>query len=92
MTKHYVTFGQVHRHTIGNKIFDKDCVARFDAPDATVGRQTAFDLFGGVFCFEYHGHEWERQEERNLSYFPRGYVDIDLGPNYAPPHNSLRVE
>jgi len=82
MTKHYVTFGFGHTHSIVGRALDKDCVARFDAPDAETGRRIAFDLFGPVFCFEYHGKEWEEDEAHNMSYYPRGYVDIALCPAY----------
>lgn len=90
MTKHYVTFGQVHTHRIGRKTFDADCVARFDAPDAATGRLIAEDLFSSVFCFDYHGEQWEKDETRNMSYFPRGYVDVPLAPGYSPPRDYRR--
>jgi hypothetical protein len=68
--KQYVTFGQNHRHEINGKVFDRNCVATYDAPDMDEGRKMAFDLFGRKFCFHYS------DEEPNMSYFPRGFVEV----------------
>ena len=73
MKKHYVTFGQDHRHIIDNVIFDKDCVAVFETETSTKGREEAFRLFGAKFCFEYHGDEFNQE---SLRYFPLGFVEV----------------
>jgi len=39
--KTFVTFGQVHKHEIDDKLFDKDCVAIVDGD-----RERVFELFG----------------------------------------------
>ena len=64
--KTYVTFGQLHVHQIGNKIYDKDCVAVISG-----GREKVFELFGDQFCFEYPEGNWDEDE---MKYYPRGYI------------------
>ena len=70
----YVTFGQVHRHEINGKVFDKDCVARIKCDGPVDGREKAFAAFGPAFCFEYHEGEFD---PRSMKYFPRGFVDLE---------------
>lgn len=66
--KTYVTFGQIHRHEINGKIFDKDCVAVVDG-----NRDEVFRLFGPKFCFEYPEEHWD---DSKMKYFPRGYIEV----------------
>lgn len=66
--KTYVTFGQAHKHTIGDLVLDKDCVA---VVNGDVDR--VFSLFGPQFCFWYPERHWE---EEKLRWFPRGYVEV----------------
>ena len=53
--KHFITFGFDHRHVIGDRVFDKDCVCLIDSGsnDPGVGRQIAFDTFGREWSMEY---------------------------------------
>jgi hypothetical protein len=67
--KTYVTFGQVHVHSINGKTFDKDCVAVVNG-----NRDKVFEIFGGVFCFEYPEDTWNEEE---IKYYPRGYITVD---------------
>lgn len=76
MARHYVTFGQGHRHNIQGHVLDKDTVAVFDAPDYNTGREQAFKFFGPVFCTDYHDKEWDGQH--NAAHFPKGYVVLDV--------------
>lgn len=71
MKNHYVTFGQIHTHSVNGKTLDKDTVAVFKAADATDGREKAFKYFGDKFFTNYHGEQWD---EDSLLYFPKGYV------------------
>ena len=73
MAKHYVTFGQIHTHSIDGKTLDKDTVAIFEAEDQEKGRALAFEIFGDKFCFEYHEDRWDPE---NMMFFPKGYVEI----------------
>ena len=66
----YVTFGQTHRHEIGDQIFDKDCVAVIDG----VGLDTFTDikkLFGIKWAREFNELVWD--EKTQLPHYPRGY-------------------
>jgi len=75
----YVTFGQVHRHEIGDKVFDKDCVAVIKSESREDGREKTLALFGRKFSVDYFEKEWERDgetEEERMQYFPRGYIEV----------------
>ena len=67
----YVTFGQGHVHRVNGKTFDKDCVAVLDSDSAEEGRERAFAIFNGVFCFEYY------ETPPDMSYFPRGLINVE---------------
>lgn len=72
--KTYVTFGQDHLHSIGDKVFDKDCVAVIKADSEFRGREKAFEFFGRQFFATYPERLWN---EDNLKYFPRGYIEVE---------------
>ena len=72
--KTYVTFGQVHLHTIGAKTIDKDCIVVFDTPSEEEGRLKAFEFFGPKFCFTYTEEHWD--DSRMMPYFSRGYIEL----------------
>tara|TARA_R110000851_G_scaffold78000_5_gene172088 strand:+ start:22781 stop:23020 length:240 start_codon:yes stop_codon:yes gene_type:complete len=78
MPKHYVTFGQKHTHSINGKTLDKDTVAVFEVEYASEGTEKAFDTFNGEFCSDYFDEEWN---EKDLEYFPKGYVQLDVKIN-----------
>jgi hypothetical protein len=71
--KTYVTFGQVHVHSVNGKTFDKDTVAVIESESPEKGREIAFETFGDKFCFEYPEAHWEGKME----YFPKGYVNVN---------------
>lgn len=71
--KTYVTFGQVHTHSINGKTFDKDCVAVIDCESEEEGRELAFEIFNGVFCFSYYGKQFNFSD---LKHFPRGLIYV----------------
>ena len=75
MGRHYVTFGQSHVHELDGEIYDKDCVAVYEADSYASGRERAFVLFGDKFFTDYHGEQWD--EDKMLKFFPRGYIDVD---------------
>ena len=72
--KTYVTFGQVHAHSISGITFDKDCVAVINCKNKQEGREKAFEYFDGKFCFEYHESEFD---VTSLVYFPRGLIEVN---------------
>ena len=71
MNNHYVTFGQIHVHSIDGITIDKDTVAVFKAEDAADGRQKAVEYFGDQFFTDYHHTAWKKEK---LQFFPKGYV------------------
>ena len=71
----YVTFGQDHKHVIGDATFDKDCIATIECNNAREGRQLAVDNFGEKFCTTYHENEFP---EDSLKYFPRGFLEVPV--------------
>ena len=74
MEKTYVTFGQVHVHSVNGQTFDKNCVAVINCANATEGRERAFEYFSNKFCFTYHEEEFTSEK---LSYFPRGLIEVN---------------
>jgi len=71
--KIYVTFGQGHKHILNEKLFDKNCVAVFEAESPVKGRAKAFELFGKYFSGEYPEDKWN---DEWMSFYPRGYIEI----------------
>lgn len=71
--KTYVTFGQIHTHSINGKTFDKDCVAVIESKNEKTGREKAFELFGQKFSFEYSEKEFNMD---NMYYYPRGLIEV----------------
>lgn len=67
--KFYVTFGQIHKHDVNGKHFDKDCVAVIRADDYENARTIAFQLFKGVFFTVY-------ESPPPMKYFPRGFIEL----------------
>jgi len=70
--KYYITFGQVHVHSVNGKTFDKDCLAEIEAETKAEAHQEAMDIFKGVF----HQTLTELEMQDALHYFPRGVIKI----------------
>jgi hypothetical protein len=73
MPRHYVTFGQSHKHRINGITLDCDTVACYEAVDAKDGREKAFTYFEDKFFTDYH----KELPPNTLKYFPKGIVNID---------------
>ena len=69
MPEFYITFGQVHVHSVNGKTFDKDCVAGIDAKDKNEAHDKAMDIFKGIFH--------QVLTEPHLEYFPRGIIKVE---------------
>ena len=67
----YVTFGWGHCHVINGKTFDKNCVALIECENEEHGRALAFEIFEGVFCFEYHEDKFDID---SMEWYPRGFI------------------
>ena len=66
--KTYVTFGQIHIHSVNGKTFDKDCVALVNGD-----RNKVVEYFGYQFCFTYSEEDWD---DKNLEWYPRGIIEV----------------
>ncbi len=69
MKSFYVTFGQVHTHSINGKTIDKDCVVEMTAKDM----DSAIEECNGIFKKIYFG---VYENIPDMSYFPRGIIKI----------------
>lgn len=74
MSKTYVTFGQIHTHSVNGKTLDKDTIAVINCSNEEQGRTTAFELFGPKFGTSYFDKQWNKD---NMKYFPKGYVEVN---------------
>lgn len=74
--KTYITFGQIHRHEVKGKVFDKDTVGVIEAEDEGKAREIAFQHFGPEFMTTYSEKHWN--EETQLHWFPKGYVNLNF--------------
>ncbi len=72
MNKYYITFGQIHVHSIAGRTFDKDCLAVIEAETNGEAHTTAMEIFDGKFhnCYD------ESKLPEIIEYFPRGVIKI----------------
>ena len=73
MAKFYITFGQVHVHSVNGKTFDKDSLCENEAESNREAHDRAMDVFNGVF----HHCKGEDQLEKLLPYYPRGIIKLE---------------
>ena len=75
MNKYYISFGQIHVHSVNGKTFDKNCLAEIEAETKEEAHTEAMDIFKGVFhnCYE------ESKLPEVLHYFPRGIIKVKWG-------------
>ena len=73
MNKYYITFGQVHVHSVNGKTFDKDCLAEIEAETNEEAHKIAMEVFNERF------HECHNAERLNgiLGYYPRGVIPLN---------------
>ena len=65
----FVTFGQIHEHRIGEKVFDKDTVALIKSKSEGEARNHAFNAFGNKWAFIY-------DKLPDMIHFPKGVVRL----------------
>lgn len=70
--KYYLTFGQSHKHKVGDQVFDKDTVCVIRAKSHARAREIAFQAFGDKFFTSYDKFTWSN----DMRYFPKGYVEL----------------
>ncbi len=69
MKTFYITFGQIHTHSVNGKTFDKDCVAGIKAETRMDAHEKAMVIFKGVFH--------QVNTEPHLEYYPRGIINVE---------------
>lgn len=72
MGKFYITFGQIHTHSVNGKTFDKDCLAEIEAETKEEAHKQAMETFDGVF----HQTLSVDEARKALHYFPRGMIKV----------------
>lgn len=77
MTKVYITFGQIHTHSINGKTLDKDSIAVIKCENYKEGREFAFKYFNGVFHNCYSEEEFSSKRDEILMYYPRGLIEVN---------------
>lgn len=73
MSKYYITFGQIHVHSVNGKTFDKDCIAEIEAENMNEAHAYAMNVFDARF------HQCVTAKQCNdefMSYFPRGIIPV----------------
>lgn len=80
MMRTYVTFGQIHAHSIGGKTFDKDCVAVVYHNKPDEGRTMANSFFGQKFSTSYSQEQYEKVPDM-MKFYPRGQIDVNKPSN-----------
>ena len=72
LKKTYITFGQVHVHSVEGMTFDRNCVACITHDGKVNGSDIAFELFGG----NWHQNYTEIPGANVMKYFPRGIIEV----------------
>jgi len=67
--KFYISFGQVHTHSINGITIDKDCIVELESETKRGAHEKAMEIFDGVFHNVY-------EKLPNMDYFPRGVIKI----------------
>lgn len=71
--KTFITFGQVHVHSVNGKTFDRDCIAAIESRSEAEGRELAYKYFDDKWHESYFGgappDDW-------LPFYPRGVIDV----------------
>lgn len=86
MPKHYVTFGQAHRHVVNGAEFNSNTIASIEADSWQDGREKALGYFGPAFCTSYQEGEPSFNLYNLLKYAPGGVVEVPL---VAPEEKTL---
>jgi len=73
MHKYYITFGQIHVHSVNGKTFDKDCLAEIEAGTSEEAHAKAMDVFDKKF----HQCLPESMLDEIIDYFPGGIIKLE---------------
>ena len=72
MNKYYITFGQIHVHSVNGKTFDKDCLAEIEANSPEEAHKLAMIIFKKAF----HNCYGDMGLDRILPFYPRGIIKV----------------
>ncbi len=67
--KFYISFGQIHTHSISGFTIDKDCIVVFEADSKAIAHKRAMDIFDKKFHNVY-------EKKPDMTFFPRGLINI----------------
>jgi hypothetical protein len=73
MTNFYISFGQVHAHSINGRTYDKDSLMLVQADNEINARLYVNAITGGKWSSLY----WEEELVDFIGYFPRGVLNRD---------------
>ena len=73
--KTYITFGQIHVHSINGKTLDKDCVAVIETGTLEDGQTVVREIFGEKYHHAYPETAWHYDEQ--MPFFPRGLINVN---------------
>lgn len=67
--KFYLTFGQIHVHSVGGTTFDKDSVCEIEAKNSIEAREKVEEAFG---------LKWANIHDKvpDMSFYPRGILPL----------------
>ncbi len=69
MNNFYIVFGYGHYHEIGDKFFNRDCIAKIEATCKTDATLKAKGLFGeGFYSVD--------DEEPEMKFYKRGFIEV----------------
>lgn len=72
--KYYITFGEIHAHSVNGITFDKDCVAVIEAETREDAKEIAYESFLSQYCFMYNENQWDTDD---MEYYRRGYLAVN---------------
>lgn len=82
--KMFVTFGQIHAHSISGTTFDKDSVGVVKCASVEDGMRFIHKTLGAKYCFSYPEQHWNYED---IKHFTRGYIFMngrEAGEHYVP--------
>ena len=74
----YITFGQIHVHSVNGKTFDKDCIASIECKNYQDGRDKAFTYFNDKWHQAYIKEDFPKE---HMQYYPRGIISVEWSNN-----------
>lgn len=73
MKKFYITFGQIHTHSVNGKTFDKNSLCEIVSGNREEAHSKAMKIFNGAF----HRCLTEDEIKEVIGFFPRGIIPLE---------------